>query len=176
MAVPCLNGSSEFCGVWMPRTAVALSLALTVACGGAAGSGTADTPESTHEHEAPHGGTLVELGDEFAHLELVRDAAAGTVTAYVLDGEAEQPIRIRQQTIGLLLTVPAETAEKPFELAAQASVLTGETAGDTSQFALTHEVFRQPVPLEGSLLPLEVRGQMFRDIRFTLPATASKAP
>ncbi len=30
-----------------------------------------------HEHAAPHGGTLIVLGDEFAHLELVLDPGTG---------------------------------------------------------------------------------------------------
>ena len=51
---------------------------------------------SAHEHHAPHKGTLVEFGEEFAHLELVIDAATGRVSAYVLDGEAEKSVRIGQ--------------------------------------------------------------------------------
>jgi hypothetical protein len=54
-----------------------------------------------HEHHAPHDGTLVELGEEFAHLELVLNAQTGTLTVYVLDGEAEQSVRIAQPEIEL---------------------------------------------------------------------------
>ena len=47
-----------------------------------------------HEHTAPHGGTLVALGEEFGHLELLLNKETGELTAYVLDGEAEKPVRL----------------------------------------------------------------------------------
>jgi len=37
----------------------------------------------------PHGGTLVALGAEFAHTELLPDSSTGTLMAQVLDGEAD---------------------------------------------------------------------------------------
>src|ERR1022692_4220466 len=46
-----------------------------------------------HEHHPPHGGTPVVLGDEAYHIELVLDASAGTLQAFVLDGELENFIR-----------------------------------------------------------------------------------
>ena len=41
-----------------------------------------------HHHVAPHGGTLVVFGNEFAHLELVLDLSVGKLDAYFLDGMA----------------------------------------------------------------------------------------
>src|SRR3954463_15880960 len=46
-----------------------------------------------HEHTPPHGGTPVVLGAEAYHLELVRDASAGKLQAFVFDGELENFIR-----------------------------------------------------------------------------------
>ena len=54
---------------------------------------------SAHEHHPPHKGTLVEFGEEFAHLELVLDPATGKLTAYALDGEAEKAVRLKQTEI-----------------------------------------------------------------------------
>jgi hypothetical protein len=57
-------------------------------------SSSTDTPSATsaspattatHEHKAPHGGLLVEVGEEFAYIELVLDRTSGTLTAYMLD-------------------------------------------------------------------------------------------
>ena len=56
-----------------------------------------DTHEH-HEHTAPHGGALVGLGKEFAHVELVLEKATGKLTGYVLDGEAEKPVRLRAES------------------------------------------------------------------------------
>ncbi len=47
------------------------------------------------EHKAPHGGVLLEVGEEVAHLELVRNAKEGTATIYVLDGKAEKAVAIK---------------------------------------------------------------------------------
>ena len=52
---------------------------------------------SAHQHKAPHKGTLVEFGEEFAHLELVLDQATGKISAWVLDGEAEKAVRVAQK-------------------------------------------------------------------------------
>src|SRR5262245_43400376 len=84
------------------------------------------------EHQAPHDGTLVELGKEFAHLELLLDASTGQVTGYVLDGEAEKPIRLDQKEITLKLRGKPEEAR--VVLKAVGSALTGEKPGDSSQF------------------------------------------
>ncbi len=50
--------------------------------------------EPEHDHKAPHGGTLLETGDEAAHLELVHDAAGGKVTVYILDEHAKGALAI----------------------------------------------------------------------------------
>lgn len=47
------------------------------------------------EHKAPHGGVLLEVGEEIAHLELVHDAKEGKATIYVLDGKAEKAVAIK---------------------------------------------------------------------------------
>jgi hypothetical protein len=120
---------------------------------------------SGHEHEAPHQGRLVELGDEFAHIELVRDSASGTLTAYVFDGEVERPVRVSQPVIELRLESPAS---RRVELAARGNDLTGETPGDTSEFAVTDDVFKGAAPFKGSITTVTVRGTTFKDVSFVL--------
>ncbi|MBS0261275.1 MAG: hypothetical protein JSS02_04905 [Planctomycetes bacterium] len=64
--------------------------------------------EHHHHHHAekgPHGGALVAIGQDDAHLEIVLDAATGTVTAYVLDGAAEKPVTIKQKHLQLAITL-----------------------------------------------------------------------
>jgi hypothetical protein len=57
--------------------------------------GRARAPKMAHAHNAPHGGTIVQLGREEFHLELVHDPAAGKLIVYLLDHEAKQPVRAR---------------------------------------------------------------------------------
>jgi hypothetical protein len=128
-----------------------------------------------HEHTAPHGGTLLELGDEFAHVELVLDPAAGSLTAYVLDGEAEQAVRIEQATLSVVIDVPPALASRPLTLTPRASVLTGERAGDASEFVFSHDALHGVQRLTGRLLTIRVRGQTFPDTSFTVEPPSAPA-
>lgn len=125
--------------------------------------------EGGHEHEAPHGGSLVEFGEEFAHLELVLDASTGQLTAYVLDGEAEQSVRLPAQAIELRLTTPASDA--PVRLLPVANPLSGETVGDTSMYAATVPGLKGLSAFSGAFVELTVKGQTFTNVQFEYPAT-----
>lgn len=58
--------------------------------------------EDAHAHPAaPHGGELLELGEEEAHVELVHDAKAGAVTVYVLGKDAKTPVSVAAPVIVL---------------------------------------------------------------------------
>ncbi len=126
-----------------------------------------------HEHHAPHGGTLVVLGEEFAHLELVLDSQAGRLTAYALDGEAEQPIRVAQPTLELIMhAADADSAAPPpatLSLNAVGSVLTGETAGDTSEFSGQSDLLKGTRHFAATLAKIQIKGQDFHDVPFQFP-------
>lgn len=56
--------------------------------------------EQAHEHPAaPHGGELLELGEEEAHLELIHDSKAGRVTVYVLGKDGKTAVAVAAPTI-----------------------------------------------------------------------------
>ncbi|MCO6042729.1 hypothetical protein NG895_02305 [Aeoliella sp. ICT_H6.2] len=56
-----------------------------------------------HPTEGPHHGSLIELGNEEYHAELVHDEQSGSVTIYVLDSAAKAsvPIDAKELTINL---------------------------------------------------------------------------
>jgi hypothetical protein len=64
----------------------------------------------SHGEKGPHGGALVAIGDDAAHLEVVLDAETGKVTAYVLDGSAENPVSIKVEQLELAFTIEHEHA------------------------------------------------------------------
>ena len=109
---------------------------------------------------------LVELGNEFAHVELVLDSAAGSLAAYVLDGEAEESVRIKQPLLSLAIRNTPTGAIEHLELAARADVLTGETVGNTSEFSVTSPSLRGKTALKGSIDDITVKGQEFRGVPF----------
>jgi hypothetical protein len=128
-----------------------------------------------HQHHAPHGGMLIELGGELAHVELVFDREAGALTAYVLDGEAEAPRRVAQATLPIVLDAPSSLAGRPLELHAVESALTGERVGDASEFTWRDPRLKGLVSIRGQILEISVDGQTFREIRFP-PVRTSQNP
>ncbi len=119
-----------------------------------------------HSHVAPHGGTAVLLGDHAYHLELVQDAQAGLLTAYVLDGHMERFIRVAQPT--LLIEVEAGGKTELLTLEAVANPATSETVGDTSQFQARAEWLKQTPAWSGRVRSVSVRGSTFENVAFRL--------
>jgi hypothetical protein len=120
-----------------------------------------------HEHKPPHGGTAVVLGTEIYHLELVRDAAAGKVQAYVLDGELENFIRIAQPEIIIQVTEPASAGR--LVLHAVGSPATGETVGDTSLFEGQADWLKTTGTFDGSVQQVTIKGTAFSAVTFNFP-------
>lgn len=120
-----------------------------------------------HEHTAPHGGTAVVLGNEACHLELVRDAATGTLQAYVLDGEMEKFIRTNASSLEIVATVKG--APQTLTLKPVASAVTGETVGDTSLFETKADWLKTTAQFDATLKTITIRGTTFSDVKFNFP-------
>lgn len=131
---------------------------------------TTATPTSIgHHHVAPHGGTLIGFGEEFAHLELLLDASTGELTGYVLDGEAENAVRL--ESGGLALTVQKAEGETPVDiiLAPMADELTGETAESTSRFVGRSDSLKDATSFKGTVKQITVKGSEFKEVEFSFP-------
>lgn len=128
-----------------------------------------------HTHAAPHDGALVALGDHFAHLELVFDADLGAVTVYVLDGHAEHAVRIAAPSLMLEIDLgrdaaPDEVGEPlTMELTPVESALTGETAGDASEFAGVASALIGASAFEVRIARVEVLGEIVEDVVIRYP-------
>ena len=122
---------------------------------------------SHHEHHAPHAGTPVALGHEEYHLELVRDAASGKLTAYVLDGEMEEFIRIKALAFDVEATVAGE--KRPLQFQAVANSATGETVGDTSCFEAQADWLKVTASFDATLATLKIKNTTFLKVAFNFP-------
>ncbi len=120
-----------------------------------------------HVHLAPHGGTLLEIGEHAYNLELLRDAAAGKLTAWVLDGHAENFVRLKVPAIEGVATLG--TGKRPFLLQAVANPATGETVGDTSQFEVQGDWLKTAEAFTVSIPALEIRGRKFGPLTANYP-------
>lgn len=119
-----------------------------------------------HEHHPPHGGTLVVLGKEFAHIELVLDKTTGQLTAYALDGEADNAVKIAQPEIEIKIEKPVSLIVK---LKAVENSLTGEKRGDTSEFAGQNDALKNLNDFDGEIQNIFIKGQQFQKISFNFP-------
>lgn len=120
-----------------------------------------------HEHHPPHHGTLVVLGEEFSHVELLLDSTTGQLTAYVLDGEAENPVRISQAD--LRIKVKLDGKSFVVRLKPVANDLTGETLKDTSQYQATVSALKGVEKFHGTILSIKAKGTGFKNVWFLYP-------
>lgn len=125
--------------------------------------------ENGHHHAAPHGGTLVEIGDHFGHLEFVLDSESGTLTMYALDGEAEHGVPLR--SIGVVIRITVEGKEPvTLTLKPVANVLTGETEQATSQYAAQSDALKGVTAFTAVLPELDFRGMQMENFEIKYPS------
>jgi hypothetical protein len=125
--------------------ALIVAAAALVACGkesppagGTPASGGPSTQAPAHAHEGKHGGALVDLGDHEGHLEVVHDAKAGTLSAWVTDADLK-PVAVEAPVVNLT----AGGVQVPMMPAA------GGTS-PTDAWTATHEALKAD-PLEGRI-------------------------
>jgi hypothetical protein len=124
----------------------------------------------SHSHDPLYGGTLIAFGDHFAHAEVVLDATAGTLTLYLLDGGAEAPVRVAQESITVEVTPRTQGAEKTsLTLQPVANPLTGETVGDTSQFQIQDPSLAGVSEFDGVIVSVSIKGSELKDVAFGYP-------
>lgn len=125
--------------------------------------------EHGHHHEPPHGGTLILLGDHAAHIELLLEPDTGNLTAYLLDGHAEHPVRIKDESLAFELRTAESDAWQPVTLDAVASELTGETIGDTSKFVAEVDALRGQEAFGVRTPTFTIRGIPMAGVETTFP-------
>ena len=99
-----------------------------------------DDHDHGHAHASKMGGQLVELGSHEFNLELLRDTESGKLSLWVLDGHAENFVRVTNETV--TIEVAAGGKVEAVVLTATANAATGEKKGDTSQFEGRADAFK----------------------------------
>ncbi len=120
------------------------------------------TVDAGHNHptEGPHHGSLIELGAEEYHGELVHDEDSGSVTIYILDSAAKVavPIDATEVTVNLKHDGNAEQ----FKLAASPDA--ADPAGKSSRFVSTDSELGEDLHAEdaNATLVVMIKGKSFR--------------
>ena len=151
----------------MFRAFLILIAAAVAGCAKGGSAGAADAQAAHHEHHPPHGGTPVVLGHEAYHLELVRDAGAGKVDAYLLDGEIEEFVRTTVASFEVTAVVDGERKTLFFQAVPNSA--TGETVGNTSCFEARADWITRTPSFDAVLTRIDVRGASFQDVAFNFP-------
>ncbi len=152
-----------------------LLAALLAACGGEHEEGGGDNDHDAHHadgdghhHSAPHGGAMVVLGEEFAHLEILADAATGRLTLYILDGHAQKGLRCADASIRCTIRPAGFT----LDLLPTARPTTGEKSGDASEFSAADERLKGLARFTALLEKVVVKGKSFEGIEIPYPEGA----
>ena len=145
-----------------------LLLALMTSCSKPSPATATNAPVAKHQHHPPHGGTPVVLGEEMYHVELVRDAATGKLSAYILDGEMENFIRLAMPAFDMTAQVNGQSQVVTFH--AVANPATGETVGDSSLFETQADWLKTTRTFDAVIPGLAIRGTTFTGVAFNFPA------
>jgi hypothetical protein len=160
----------QFTVPWRPLSLESCLLALIALCLVACNRREAapdPRPPYSHYHEPPHGGTVVVLGDEEYHLEVLAQPAEGRLQIYVLDGHMDNFIRLPLPSFDLVLR--ATNQEHRLTLNAARRRATGEEVGDTALFEGQTDWLRGRTNFQAVLPQLTIRGREYRDVQFPFP-------
>ena len=137
-----------------------------------------DDDHDHHHHHAekgPHGGALVAIGHDDAHLEFVLNSDTGALTAYVLDGEAEKPISIKQANLQLAFALKhGDDEDDQHDLPELLEVLTlaavsPDSDGKASEFSGQSDELKGAEKFTAALTSVTVREQRFEKVGFSYP-------
>jgi hypothetical protein len=140
---------------------------LAAGCGRKVAGQEGGTATGLHQNVPPHGGTAVGLGDDYC-VEFVREPGTGLLSAYVLDDEMEDFIRIAAPSFTVVAHVQGE--DRPLVLGAVANAATGETVGATSLFQVQADWLKSAGAFDATLQAIQVKGSDFSHVRVSLPA------
>lgn len=134
-----------------------------------------------HAEKGPHGGALVAIGEDAAHLEVVLDAESGKVTAYVLDGEAQNPVAIKAEQLELTYTREHahdhegedEKGKDGDDLPESGSIVlaavTPADDGTSTEFSGTAEDLKGAEKFDAVLTSIKIGKDEFKQVKFAYP-------
>ena len=144
-----------------------LPLALAPGCSKQSPGAATKAAPAKHEHHAPHGGTIIVLGNELYHLELVREPVGGILQAYIFDGELEFFVRASTPSFEMTAVVDGQPQRLVFMPVPNAA--TGETTGDTALYMAQADWLKTVPAFNATLHSLTIRGHPFADVKFNFP-------
>lgn len=118
----------------MLRFVISASLVLTTMCVTGWQKVSAEEPHA-HATKGPHKGSLIELGEEEYHAEIVHDEEMGRVTIFLLGSDAKTVVATDAKEVAINAKVKGKAVQMKLKAAPQK----GDKAGTSSRFASTSE-------------------------------------
>ncbi|QDT92721.1 hypothetical protein [Gimesia algae] len=122
---------------------------------------TMEDQDHGHDHpsEGPHHGSLIELGKEAYHAELVHDEKSGAITIYILDGAAKASVPSTAESVQV--NVKHDGKGQQFTLAAAPEQ--GDPEGKSSKFTTQDKTLGELLDEKDTTarLVLEIDGKSF---------------
>ena len=150
---------------WMPIIFVATALG----CGGGHdhehGHNHDHNHGDSHGHQAPHGGVLVNVGDEFCHLEFVQEPESNRLQLHVMRFHPkEMPVKFVMKQI----EVSAKVGDEEKTVVFKPVELDGITATDqpTSLYMAEVDWLKKAADFNGTVRELKIEGKIFSKIAF----------
>jgi hypothetical protein len=124
-----------------------------------------DHHQGHHHHEAPNGGVLIELGEEFAHLEFVSDTANNKITCYVFNGSLDSGLKAQQNSI--IAEIKGKDESHNVIFTPTISELANNTAESSSQFEADYK-FEKGVLVKLNIKKIILKNKIFENIEVPL--------
>jgi hypothetical protein len=124
--------------------------------------------KTQHPYRAPHQGTIVMLGRDEFHLELVRDATAGTMTAYLFNETVTIPVRSKSSGFEIIATVGGQ--KRTLAFSPQPDPARSETVGDTARFVAEAAWLKTTPKFEAEIPLIKLLNATFLHVKFPFPA------
>lgn len=122
---------------------------------------------SHNDHAPPHGGTPVVVAEDKFHLELVLDASAGKMQAFVLDGHLENYVALTETNFLLLAKTNGREEQLAFHRAAEPA--SGKVPDKSSLFESQAEWLKVTKEFEGGIPTITLNGTTFTNISSSFP-------
>lgn len=120
-----------------------------------------------HDHAPPHGGTPVVVAEDRYHLELILDASAGKMQAFILDGHLEGYVQVPETNLVLVAKLSSGTEQLSFRRAPEPA--SGNVPAKSALFESQADWLKTAKTFEGSIPTITLNGATFTNITFSFP-------
>lgn len=123
----------------MLRFVISTSLALAMICLVGLQGLSAQEAKHAHAEKGPHKGSLIELGEEEYHAEIVHDEKEKSVTIYLLGADAKTVVTSDAKEVAVNAKVKGKAVQMKLKAAPQKS----DKVGTTSRFSSKEEALME---------------------------------